>query len=104
MHNPLFKGLFLYTKYMEKKEDIAKLQETVDSLIRGQKQTSELINSLNRTIKLQNESSQQLVKTIAHHMQEQRKFIKKIVWIIGILFIIGITTLPLLLTIASYFD
>ena len=80
------------------------MQETVDSLIRGQKQTSELINSLNKTIKLQNESSQQLIKTIGHHMQEQRKFIKKLVWIIGILFIIGITTLPLLLTIASYFD
>ena len=94
-------GLFLYTKYMEKKEDIDKLQETVDSLIRGQKQTSELINSLNKTIKLQNESSQQLVKTIAHHMQEQRKFIKKLVWIIGILFIIGIGIVPALLTIAD---
>ena len=89
---------------MEKKEDIAKLQETVVSLIRGQKQTSELINSLNKTIKLQNESSQQLVKTIANHMQEQRKFIKKLVLIIGVLFTIGITVIPLLLTITSYFS
>ena len=88
---------------MEKKEDIAKLQETVDSLIHGQKQTSELINSLNKTIKLQNESSQKLIKTIAYHMQEQRKFIKKLVLIIGVLFIIGIAILPTLLTIADYF-
>ena len=104
MHNPLFKGFFLYTKYMEKKENIEKLEETVNSLINGQKQTSELINSLNKTIKLQNESSQQLVKTIAHHMQEQRKFIKKLVCIIGILFIIGISIVPILLTITSYFS
>ena len=89
---------------MEKKEDIAKLQETVDSLIYGQKQTSELINSLNKTIKLQNESSQQLIKTVSYHMQEQRKFIKKLVLIIGVLFIIGIAIVPILLTITSYFD
>ena len=41
------------------------------------------------------------VITKIQFMKEQRKFIKKLVWIIGILFIIGIGIVPALLTIAD---
>jgi Mg2+ and Co2+ transporter CorA len=88
---------------MDTKEDITKLQQTVNSLIYGQQQTSELINSLNKTIELQNQSSTELVKTIANHMQEQRKFIKKITVIGAIVFVIAVLGIPLLLTITSIF-
>jgi hypothetical protein len=88
---------------MHTKEDITKLQKTVNSLICGQQQTSELINSLNRTIELQNQSSTKLIETIASHMQEQRKFIKKIITIGATVIITAILGIPLLLTITSMF-
>ena len=104
MHNPLLKGLFLYTKYMEKKENIEKLEKTVNSLINGQKQTSELINSLNKTIKLQNQNSQQLIETIGEYMREQKKFNyrERIFNLIAI--ITAFLAIPILLTITSYFS
>ena len=89
---------------MEKKEDIAKLQETVDSLIRGQKQTSELINSLNKTIKLQNQNSQQLIETMGKYMTEQKKFNHRERIFTLITIITAFLAIPILLTITSYFS